>query len=254
MSAAEFLTPLELDFLWESLGAGELPYPLELRSHGGTLGERGALRQRTLAELQRRQLLDPTGRLTAPLEDLLVLLAQPETSVDSVFLSEQGGDPQRMLAAASADRAVLVRQDAQGVHLWPVPAGSLASSIVAALPPAPRGAEKSINVPADELNPGQRPGSGRATDEDTRQALGRLLGQQRWRGGQIAANARGRVGGKNRSRVLAWFDTESGRYLTQSSTGTDGREWIVIAPADAPTLRHRVGELLRRAHSAVAAR
>lgn len=250
MAAAEFFTPLELDFLWESLRAGELPYPLELRSHGRSHGERSALRQQTFAELQRRQVLDPTGRPAPHIEDWLVLLSVSEYSVDSLFLPEQHGEPQRLLAAAGADRAVLARQDSQGLRIGPMPASALASSIVDTLPAAPRGTEKSINVPADELSAGRAHGA----DEDTREALGRLLGQPRWRGGQIAANARSRMGGRNRSRVLAWFDTESGRYLTQSSAGTDGREWITIAPADAPTLRHRIGELLRRTHSSVGAR
>ena len=36
MTRGELLSPLELDFLWETFGAGELPYPLEVRSHGAT--------------------------------------------------------------------------------------------------------------------------------------------------------------------------------------------------------------------------
>jgi len=43
---------------------------------------------------------------------------------------------------------------------------------------------------------------------------------------------------------LSWFDTVSGRYLTRASTGTDGREWITVAPADAATLRERINEMI----------
>ena len=57
-------------------------------------------------------------------------------------------------------------------------------------------------------------------------------------------NARKPMGGRSRSPVLSWFDTETGRYLTYAKRGGDGREWITIAPADAPTLRHRLTELL----------
>ena len=52
------------------------------------------------------------------------------------------------------------------------------------------------------------------------------------------------MGGRSRSPVLSWFDTDTGRYLTYAKRGTDGHEWITIAPADAPTLRHRLGELM----------
>ena len=34
MPNAELLAPIEVDFLWESAGLGELPYPLRIRSHG----------------------------------------------------------------------------------------------------------------------------------------------------------------------------------------------------------------------------
>ena len=44
--------------------------------------------------------------------------------------------------------------------------------------------------------------------------------------------------------MLAWFDTASGRYLSLSRPGTDGREWVTVAPADAKTLRTRLGEMV----------
>jgi hypothetical protein len=52
------------------------------------------------------------------------------------------------------------------------------------------------------------------------------------------------MGGRKRSPVLSWFDTESGRYLTYNKRGHDGTDWVTIAPADAPTLRARLTELL----------
>ena len=50
------LNPVALDFLWEALGAGDLPYPLELRSHGRTVDERTALRHR-LGEIDRKSVV-----------------------------------------------------------------------------------------------------------------------------------------------------------------------------------------------------
>ena len=59
-----------------------------------------------------------------------------------------------------------------------------------------------------------------------------------------SANSRSQVGAKQRSRVLAWFDTATGRYLSLSRAGTDGREWVTVAPADPATLRTRLGEMV----------
>ncbi|TCP56735.1 ESAT-6 protein secretion system EspG family protein [Tamaricihabitans halophyticus] len=250
MPAGVGFGPLELDFLWESLGTTELPYPFEQYSHGSTVGERAALRRQVMAGLRDRRVLDDTGRVVPEVEDWLMLLATAELSVDAVFLPEGAAQGVRkVLAAGTAERAVLARQDERGTWLAPLPPSALASAVVDELPAAGRGAEQSITLPTRELTAAQQQGfrpvnSGRQSDEDTRTALARLFAQPRLRGGQIAANARGRLGGRNRSRVLGWFDTESGRYLTQSSGGAGGEEWLTIAPADAPTLRHRIGELL----------
>ncbi|WP_298177349.1 ESX secretion-associated protein EspG [Saccharomonospora sp.] len=260
----EQLTEVELDFLWESSGLGELPYPLTVRSHGDTLEERAVLRTRVLAGLVQRGLVDESGRLQPHIEDAFGVLAFAERSLDSVLLSAPNAEPRMAVAATAGGHGVLVVQEAGTVWLERVPADGLASAIVGQLPAAPRGKEKSINVPLEQLlvGPGadfmqRRPttadGNTARADED-RKALARLHAQERERGGQIGANARGQAGGKSRSPVLSWFDTETGRYLTQASKGSDGRDWIIIAPADAPTLRHRLAEMLASAAEATTVR
>ncbi len=215
--------------------------------------ERAALRARVLTDLAHRGLVDD-GRPAPPLEEAFEVLAGAELSLDSVLISAPHAEPRTAVAAASGPHAVLLVQEAGTVWLERIPADGLASAIVGQLPAAPRGKERSINVPLEQLvaGPGadfmqRRPttsdGSTARADED-RKALARLHAQERQRGGQIGANARGRSGGRSRSPVLSWFDTETGRYLTQASRGPDGRDWIVIAPADAPTLRHRLSEML----------
>jgi hypothetical protein len=57
-------------------------------------------------------------------------------------------------------------------------------------------------------------------------------------------NSRNGLGGKRRSRVLTWFDTASGRYLSLSRAGADGREWVTISPAEPKTLRTRLNEMV----------
>jgi hypothetical protein len=248
------LTEVELDFLWESSGLGELPYPVTVRSHGDTLEERAALRVQVLTDLARRGLADDNGRPVPALEDAFGCLARAELSLDSVLISAPNAEARTAVAAAAGGHGVLLVQEAGTVRLEDVPTDGLASAIVGQLPGAPRGREKSINMPLEQLvaGPGadfmqRRPTTSDGTTaraDDDRKALARLHAQERERGGQIGANARNSSGGKSRSPVLSWFDTESGRYLTQASRGPDGRDWIVIAPADAPTLRHRLSEML----------
>ncbi|WP_216213819.1 ESX secretion-associated protein EspG [Amycolatopsis aidingensis] len=259
---AELLTPLELDFLWESLGAGELPYPLEARSHGETMDERASLRKQVLAELGRRGVLDESGRLDPRFEDWVGVLSGAEVSLDAVHVSAPHAEAVRAVAAALGNHAVLAVQDGRGLHLQSVPADGLASAIIGTLPAARRGTERSITVPLEQLVTGagadfmqrrQPSTDGNATADEDRKALARLHAQPRLRGGQIGANARNRVGGRVRTPVLSWFDTEAGRYLTQASRGRDGREWITIAPADVAALRQRLNEMLSGAVSSAAA-
>lgn len=244
------LTPIEFDFLWEAYGTGEVPYPLELQSHGETYAERAQLRDQTMRGLVARGVVDERGALAPRLADYFELLAGAEISVDSVHVA--GTDTKAVLAVVCAvdDDGLLAVQDEDGLHLSEVPAGSLASSIVGLLPQAVRGRERSITMPVDALVTGagadfmQRRNGAEGSSDADRKTLARLHAQPRLRGGQIAANLRTGSGKRSRSPVLSWFDTESGRYLTKATTGSDGREWITIAPADAATLRERVNELI----------
>jgi hypothetical protein len=260
MAGGELLTPLELDFLWESAGRGELPYPLRVKSHGATVDERSALRRHTFGVLGQRRLTDPSGRPESRLEDFFEVLAMPEASLDSVQINAPNAEPLLAVASVLGGQGLFAVQDERGLHLQPLAPDGLASAIISLLPAVPRGTEKSVTVPLEQLMSGsgvdflQRRGpaggDGRASTDEDRKALARLHAQARLRGGQIGANARTRMGGKTRSPVLSWFDTETGRYFTQASRGHDGRDWITIAPADPATLRHRLGEMLATAAGA----
>lgn len=227
-----FLSPVALDFLWESIDAGELPYPLEARSHGHTMDERSALRQQVYGELRAQRLVDGGGRVEPRLADWLTLLARGTHSIDLVSTKVAA------LAAGDGFSAVLATQAPDGLWLRAVDPAALASSVVDLLPRHPRGTERSITLSAEDL---QRGPSSRFEAE----VLAHLGREHTLGGGQLAVNVRSPLGGRTRSPVLAWFDTESGRYLTYSSKAADGTDWVTIAPADAQTLRHRLGELLR---------
>ncbi|MFI7675176.1 ESX secretion-associated protein EspG [Actinophytocola sp. NPDC049390] len=234
-----FLTPVALDFVWESLDAGELPYPLAARSHGETVDHRGLLRRQTFEALRDQHLMDTRGRLSPEIEDWLMLLARGTHSVDAVF------EGRTALAAGDGHRALLATQTDEGLTLTRIDPTSVVSSTVALLPPCHRGAEKSITIPAADLTAlaQGRAAGGTAAD---RQVLKALSEQPKLRAGQLAVNTRTPMGTRRRSQVVSWFDTPSGRYLTYTSTGRDCTDWVTIAPADPATLRHHLGELLTR--------
>lgn len=235
------ITPIALDFLWETLDAGEPPYPLEIESHGATMDSRAMLRNRMRDDFVASGLLDRSGHLEPQLEEWLLALANADLSIDSVFLPERGAEPVLALAASGRGSAVLAVQQKDGLRLRAIPKDGLVSAIVGLLPAARRGTETSISMPANELaTVGGRGGGGqRASDQETRKALTRLTAMPNLRGGQIAVNSRSDMRGRRRSPVLSWFDNQTGRYLTQSRA-----DWVTIAPADAAALRHRIGEMV----------
>ncbi|NBH03316.1 ESX secretion-associated protein EspG [Amycolatopsis sp. SID8362] len=264
----EFFSPLAFDFLWESAQVGELPYPLRVRSHGATEDERVSLRHRVDVELKARGVREQRGSLAPPIEDALHLLAFAPLTIDALHIPQFEAPTVGVLAAADDSKGVLAVQDADGIWLRDLPPDALVSAVVDVLPAGPRGSEASVTLPLDDAlrtapirvpvslpsAPGEeedkRRGKARRTPlservtADPREAYGRLAGQPRQRGGQLAANSRSQVGAKQRSRVLAWFDTATGRYLSLSRAGTDGREWVTVAPADPATLRIRLGEMV----------
>jgi hypothetical protein len=270
----EFFSPIAFDFLWEAMQIGELPYPLQVRSHGATEDERRMLGQRTHTELQARGIRDHHGRLEPHVEDWLTLLARPTLSVDALHIPDFQQPPIAVLAASDGRNGVVAIQDKDGIWVRPVLADGLVSTVVDVLPAGRRGTEASITLPLDEAlrtapirvpvaaagvsEVDSEAGKAKRRDRpqpkvrtslsdrvtDPREAYGKLAGQPRLRGGQLAANSRNNLGGKQRSRVLAWFDTATGRYLSLSRAGTDGREWVTISPADPKTLRTRLGEMV----------
>ncbi|MGW4060271.1 ESX secretion-associated protein EspG [Amycolatopsis sp. NPDC004747] len=264
----EFFSPMAFDFLWESARVGELPYPLIVRSHGATENERVSLRHRIDVELKARGIREPRGRLAPPIEDALHLLAFAPLTIDALHIPQFEAPTVGVIAAADETKGVLAIQNADGIWLRDVPPDGLVSAVVGVLPAGPRGSEASVTLPLDDAlrtapirvpvplpsSPGEeedkRRGKARRVPlserlaADPREAYGRIAGQPRLRGGQLAANSRSQVGAKQRSRVLAWFDTATGRYLSLSRAGTDGREWVTVAPADSKTLRTRLGEMV----------
>jgi hypothetical protein len=263
----EFFTPLAFDFLWESMELGELPYPLRVRSHGATEDERVSLRHRVDVELKARGVRDSRGYVEPRLDDWLGLLARGPVSIDAVHIPQFQAHPVAILAAGDDRTGVVAIQDGDGIWLRGVPSDGLASAVIDLLPAGPRGSEASVTLPLDEaLNTrpirvpvsassgpaeaeekgrrGRRQSLSERVTVDPKETYGLISGQPRQRGGQLAANSRSSLGSRQRSRVLGWFDTATGRYLSLSRAGSDGREWVTVAPADPKTLRTRLGEMV----------
>ena len=238
---SQFFTPLELDFLWEALGAADLPFPLTLKQHGETEGHRAALRRDTMTALAARNLVSMTGRLDAELEDVLTVLARPDTAIDSLFLPED--DAEHTVAAwagSIGDNAVVVVQNDQGIELRQVRADAMAGELVAMLPAERRGIETSVSLPADEFTIGRVRRSGASESEQHSRDIGyRLLADRNVRYGEFAVSARDPLRGiMVRTPVLTWSDKSSGRYISYIRNG-----WRTIAPADAAMIRHQLGEM-----------
>jgi hypothetical protein len=234
-----FLTPVALDFVWESLEVGELPYPLTAKSHGETVDQRSLLRHRTFEELRTQHLVDQRGRPSPQIEEWLTLLARGSHSVDAVFEGTSA------LSAGDGHRGLLATQTAEGLTLTRIDPGAVVSSVVALLPPCGRGSEKSITIPAGDLTAMAKGRQAGGTPVD-RQVLKALSDQPKLRAGQLAVNTRTALGTRKRSPVVSWFDTPSGRYLTYTRKGHDGTDWVTIAPADPATLRHHLTEQLTK--------
>ncbi|HWO64267.1 MAG TPA: ESX secretion-associated protein EspG [Umezawaea sp.] len=238
------LSHLEFDLLWEDLGTGRPPYPLEVSSHGATEQERDALGSEVLRTLTDAGLAD--GVEVGPeLEELFGLLAHGVLSVDALVFRPT---PWRVLATSRGPRGLLVVLNDQEVSLEPVT--DLTAAITRVVGDAPAGPGEQVQMPrpvfsaavgafAESGHPGLERTLARAniTGRVTR-AITTLVDSPRRATGQLAA-----TGPAGRSRVLSWTDTAAGRYAvaTEQSGGT---EWVRISPADTTWLARHLSTLL----------
>ncbi|WP_028848563.1 ESX secretion-associated protein EspG [Thermocrispum agreste] len=144
------LTPMQFDFLWEQLGLGEHPYPLQVPSHGKTMNERVSLKHRVERELRSLGLKNSYGELEPQLDTWLRVLARPQVSVDAAHIPEFRHPPVCAIAAHDGENAVLVKQTKEAITFRPIYPDALASEIISLLPPCQRGTERSVTLSLDE--------------------------------------------------------------------------------------------------------
>jgi hypothetical protein len=247
------LSHLEFDFIWEHLGLGEAPYPLDVRSFGATMDERAVLRQQVRESLRAKDLHDGEV-LSTRLEELLALTVRGPFSVDGQL---SVGEYVRVLAAGRGPDGVLVAQTDDEYRVVPVRAGKVVAAVIALVPeekPGPGGAARlPREVFDDAIDEYQRTGYvglertltvGGISGRDLRTVI-TLVESARHGGGQLAANSLDTMGRRNRTPVVNWFDTAAGRYLAHVEVTRDRVEWLTIAPADTARIEQRLTDLIK---------
>jgi hypothetical protein len=221
------LSHLEFDFIWEHLGVGEMPYPIDVRSFGETMEERAVLREQVRESLRAKGLHDGE-RLSARLEELLTLAARGPFTVDGQL---SVGEYVRVLASSRGDEGVLVAQTDDEVRVVPVRHGKTFDDAIDEYQRTGYvGLERTLT------------GAG-VTGRDLRTVI-TLVESARHGGGQLAANKVDAMGRRTRTPVVNWFDTAAGRYLVHVEVTRDRVEWLTIAPADTPRIEQRLTALI----------
>src|SRR6187399_638913 len=142
------LSHLEFDLLWSDLDVGAPPYPLEVRSHGFTMAERADLGGQVFDSLAGAGLIDGE-RVSPELEELLLLLSKPTTSVDALIIGEI---PLRLLAAAGYRQAVLAVLDNAELAVRPIGPRELTAIVADVIGDVPAGPGQSVTLAREEFS------------------------------------------------------------------------------------------------------
>ncbi|KAA9161075.1 ESX secretion-associated protein EspG [Amycolatopsis acidicola] len=245
------LSTLEFDVLWES---AKLPPPhpaLRVLSPGRTHTERRELVGKAWKSLGARGLARG-DRASGELVDQLNLLANPKVSIDVWVWSDR---EIKGLAVSTGSQALLGVVDRGEVWLIPARDTSLPQSAVSVAGELAPGVGHSVSLPhgllrtADSEAKGDPKALVTALEDkgvelwQAQELAGMMVGVLAR--GQFGVERLGRDGAMHRAgRVIAFHDTDAGRYLVQLGGGGDGQDWLTVAPADNNLLATRVWELL----------
>ncbi|WP_290050464.1 ESX secretion-associated protein EspG [Amycolatopsis solani] len=248
------LSASEFDVLWESFELPRRHVAIDVPSGGTTRTERAELVTSAWASLSERRLAR-NRRPSGELADLLHLLARPQFGVDVWVWAER---EIRGRAVSHRSQAVLAVVDNAEVWLIPATEDALPEAAVSVAGDLAPGIGQTVSIPYATLRAADAAAKGDPKAlvtalEDRGVALfqaqelsGMLLGQEAR--GQFGAERVGRDGVVHRAdRVVAFFDTDSGRYLFQVETDREGREWATVTPADNALLATRIRELMAEA-------
>jgi hypothetical protein len=245
------LSTLEFDVLWETERLAA-PHPaLRVASPGRTHTQRRALVEQAWESLRQRGLARGT-RVSGELVDQLNLLAQPKVGIDIWVWANR---EIKGLAVSAGSQALLAVVDRDEVWLIPARETSLPESAVTVAGELRAGVGRSVSVPhrlvlAADADAQGEPKALVTALEDRGVALSQA---QQLAGMMVAMTARGQFGAerlgrdgtvRRAERVIAFHDTDAGRYLVQVTPNSDGQHWVTVAPADNQLLAGRIRELL----------
>jgi hypothetical protein len=244
------LSALELDMLWEVERLPDRHPALDVASPGITRNERALLVEQAWESLSRRGLA--RGRkASGELVDMLNLFAHPKVSIDVWVWTDR---EIRGLAVSIGSQALLGVVDGDEVWLIPARDSALPEAAVSVAGELAPGIGQSVSVPYEVLRDADADAHGDVKAlvlalEDRKVPLwqaqelaGMLVGTVAR--GQLGVQKSTRDGQRRAGRVVAFHDTDAGRYLFQVERNADGQEWATIAPADNALLAQRVWELL----------
>ncbi|MDR6597123.1 ESX secretion-associated protein EspG [Saccharothrix longispora] len=248
------LSAEEFDVLWERLDLGQMPLVVKVPSPGKTHAERADLERRAWDGIAARGLGGPRG-LAPELDYLLRLLSRPEREVDGrVWI----GRSVRLLAAANGDHGVLATLTDSRLTLRHAAGSGLPAAVLGALPAHPAGSGHSVTMPSADLEAAVKKSDGSpkslenslrehgVRQEDATTLVKMFTGLVHT--GNFGAAARDKYGKRCRpDRVVAFFDTEDGRYLQQRRASSGSEPWSTFTPTDSRRLAHQVEELLGEA-------
>ncbi|WHT18332.1 ESX secretion-associated protein EspG [Crossiella sp. CA-258035] len=247
------LNALEFEVLWEHLRLGDKPTELNTLSHGVTDEERAHFRRLAWSSLEQRGRAED-GRLDVELEDLLILLARPNRSIDIRFswrVGEQILPEVKALCSAVGDTGVLAVHDGDRYRFGWVRSTGLAPAAAGLLPQPPPGRVGSVTVAADVLESAvsQAADQGKVfvqilTSRGVRQEDAQLLWEigdaDRTLYAQFGATARDQYGRSLRaSSVLNVFDIQAGRIGSRERNG-----WINFFGVDNRKVAEQLDSLL----------
>ncbi len=228
-----------VDILLEQLGLGRAPTPFEVPHVGTTVEQRAMIRDAVVRDLNGRGLWS-RGRLDADAELALATFVRGSVAINAA--AELGDRHLFARVASDGQFAVLAKQEENLIVFEEVRPTGIVPAIVDLLPltPAAPGQSVTISRPAEQPRHQRRDdaydpfagvsgprSSGGGSGGPQLRMIERVFQEPKKRVGQFTAQVRGGT-----YPPLAWFDTESGRWLMSSRAAADGQRWITYAPAD----------------------
>ncbi len=248
------LSTEEFDVVWEHLRLGPMPLVIKVPSPGKSERERRDLELRVWHALEARGLGRPIG-LHPEFDHLIRMFVRPQTEVDArVWV----GRSVRVLAVANGDFGAVATLSGDRITLRRAAGSGLPTAVVGALPQHPAGTGHSVTMPSASLEAAVQKSDGTpkglenslkqhgVRDDDAKTLVKMFTNLVHT--GNFGAAARDRYGKRCRpERVVAFFDTEDGRYLQQRRASPGTEPWSTFTPTDLRRLTFQLDELLAEA-------